>query len=140
MIESGRSAPGDAAAQPRARRAPAWDGAEPSLDRHFAERYRQPVPRAEEETIIWLLHDTARLWRKRYNRAVRAEMPGMTCARCAVLVQLAQRGGTNQATLAQRLAIRPIALVRHPLYALFLPVPKAEDVVGVTWRTDLTPR
>jgi len=68
---------------------------EPSLDQRFAERYLRSTPRADEDTIVWLLHDTARLWRKQYNRAVRAEMPGMTCARCAVLVQLAQRARTR---------------------------------------------
>ena len=33
-----------------------------------------------------------------------------------------------------------LSTARPATFALFLPVPKAEDVVGVTWRTDLTPR
>ncbi|MFC5057604.1 ATP-binding protein [Saccharothrix xinjiangensis] len=33
-----------------------------------------------------------------------------------------------------------LSTARPATFALFLPVPKAEDVVGVSWRTDLTPR
>ncbi len=62
--------------------------------------------------IVWLLHETARLWRSRYDREVRAQLPGMTRARCAVLIQLAQHEGVNQAALAQILDIRSITLVR----------------------------
>jgi DNA-binding MarR family transcriptional regulator len=62
-------------------------------------------------TIVRLLHETARLWRSRYDREVR-QLPGMTRARCTVLIQLAQHEGVNQAALAQILDIRPITLVR----------------------------
>jgi DNA-binding MarR family transcriptional regulator len=62
-------------------------------------------------TIGRLLHETARLWRRRNDREVR-QLPGMTCARCAVLIQLAQHEGVNQAALAQILDIRSITLVR----------------------------
>jgi MarR family transcriptional regulator for hemolysin len=58
-----------------------------------------------------LLHETARLWRSRYDREVR-QLPGMTRARCAVLIHLAQHEGVNQAALAQILGIRSITLVR----------------------------
>lgn len=33
-----------------------------------------------------------------------------------------------------------LSTARPATFAVFLPVPRAEDVVGVTWRTDLTPR
>ena len=62
--------------------------------------------------IVWLLHQTARLWRSRYDREMRGLLPGMTRARCAVLIQLAQHEGANQAALAQILDIRSITLVR----------------------------
>jgi MarR family transcriptional regulator for hemolysin len=61
--------------------------------------------------IVRLLHETARLWRSRYDREVR-QHPGMTHARCAVLIHLAQHEGVNQAALAQILDIRPSTLVR----------------------------
>ena len=70
-------------------------------------------PNAEHSyPIVSLLHETARLWRRRYDREVRAQLPGMTGARCAVLIELAQHEGVNQAALAQILDIRPITLVR----------------------------
>jgi DNA-binding MarR family transcriptional regulator len=58
------------------------------------------------------LHRTARLALGRYDRELRAQLPGMTCARCAVLIHLAQHKGFNQAALAQILDIRPTTLVR----------------------------
>jgi MarR family transcriptional regulator, transcriptional regulator for hemolysin len=54
---------------------------------------------AGPNTIAWLLHETARL-------------PGMTCARCAVLIHLEQPGGVNQAAFAHSLDITPMTLVR----------------------------
>ncbi|AXX33697.1 HAMP domain-containing histidine kinase [Actinosynnema pretiosum subsp. pretiosum] len=33
-----------------------------------------------------------------------------------------------------------LSTARPATFAVFLPVPKAEDVLGVTWRTDVTPR
>jgi MarR family transcriptional regulator for hemolysin len=62
--------------------------------------------------IVRLLHETARLWCSRYNREVRAQLPGMTRARCMVLIYLAQHEGVNQAALAKILDNRPITLVR----------------------------
>jgi MarR family transcriptional regulator for hemolysin len=67
---------------------------------------------AGPDTIARLLDETARLWRRRCDKAVRARIPGMTCARCAVLIHLAQLGSGNQAALAHRLDITPITLVR----------------------------
>ena len=59
-----------------------------------------------------LLHETARLWRRRCERVVRTGLPGMTCARCAVLLELEQPGGLNQVTLAHRLDVAPITIGR----------------------------
>lgn len=62
--------------------------------------------------ILSVLHETARLWCSRFNRELRAQLPGMTCARCAVLTHLARHEGSNQAALAQILHIAPITLTR----------------------------
>jgi MarR family transcriptional regulator, transcriptional regulator for hemolysin len=70
-------------------------------------------PRADDpNTIVRLLLETARLACRRYDRALRAHLPGMTLGQCAVLIQLAQHERPNQAALAQILDIRPITLVR----------------------------
>ena len=66
----------------------------------------------DPNTIVGLLDETARLARTRYDRELRARLPGMTSARCAVLIHLAQHKVFNQTSLAQILAIRPITLVR----------------------------
>ena len=70
-----------------------------------------PVPVTADE-LGHLLHATARLWRKRCERAVRARLPGMTCAQCAVLLELEQPEGLNQVTLAHILDVTPMTLVR----------------------------
>jgi len=70
-------------------------------------------PRADDPNMIMrLLHQTAQLACGRCDRALRAQLPGMTLGRCAVLIQLAQHERPNQAALAQILDIRPITLVR----------------------------
>jgi MarR family transcriptional regulator, transcriptional regulator for hemolysin len=78
-----------------------------------------PASRAKDDpcsddlsAIVRLLHETARLWRSRYDRELSVQIPGLTCARCAVLIHLAQHEGANQAELAKILDIRPITLVR----------------------------
>ena len=79
----------------------------------------QPAEQAKDDsraddpnTIMRLLHQTAQVACSRYDRALRAQLPGMTLGRCAVLIQLAQHERPNQAALAQILDIRPITLVR----------------------------
>src|SRR6202453_422958 len=62
--------------------------------------------------IVGLLDETARLARTRYDRELRARLPGMTSARCAILILLAQHKTFNQTALAHILAIQPITLVR----------------------------
>src|SRR6202453_5323371 len=70
-------------------------------------------PRADDPNmIVRLLLETARLSCRRYDRGLRAHLPGMTLGRCAVLIQLAQHERPNQAALARILDIRPITLVR----------------------------
>jgi MarR family transcriptional regulator for hemolysin len=71
----------------------------------------QPLSVVPDE-LGHLLHETARLWRRRCERVVRARLPGMTCARCAMLLKLEQPGGLNQVTLAHSLDVAPITIAR----------------------------
>jgi MarR family transcriptional regulator, transcriptional regulator for hemolysin len=75
----------------------------------------RPIVRAEDDLNAddphWPLHETARLWCNRHNREVRAQLPGMTRARCTVLIYLAQHEGVDQAALAKILDVRPVTLV-----------------------------
>jgi len=66
----------------------------------------------DPNAIVGILHDTARLWRKRYDRMLRDRIPGMTQARAAVIVHLAEHEGLTQARLAERLNLKPTTLVR----------------------------
>ena len=79
----------------------------------------QPASRADDDPtadddypIVQLLHETARLLRRRCEREVGARLPGMTHARCAVLIHLAHHERINQAALARILGVRAIVLVR----------------------------
>jgi MarR family transcriptional regulator, transcriptional regulator for hemolysin len=74
-------------------------------------RRTPPLPVAADE-LGHLLLETARLWRRRCETAVRARFPDMTCARCAVLLKLEQSEGLNQATLAHILDVAPVTIVR----------------------------
>ena len=69
-------------------------------------------PSAVPDELGHLLDETARLWRRRCERVVRARLPGMTCARCAMLLKLEQPGGINQITHAHSLDVVPITIVR----------------------------
>ena len=60
--------------------------------------------------IGFLLHDAARLMRRRFEQ--RAAGLGFTRAQWQVLVHLAQNEGINQAGLADILEVEPISLVR----------------------------
>jgi MarR family transcriptional regulator for hemolysin len=66
----------------------------------------------DPNAIVELLVEIARLWRRLLDREIRTKVPGMTRARCAVLIQLARFAGLNQAGLSQTLDIRPSTLVR----------------------------
>jgi MarR family transcriptional regulator for hemolysin len=74
-------------------------------------RHTPPLPMGTDE-LGHLLQETARLWRRRCETAVRARFPDMTCARCAVLLKLEQPGCLNQVTLAHILDVAPMTLVR----------------------------
>jgi len=63
-------------------------------------------------SIVRLLHETARLWCSRYDRAARTRLPGMICARSTVLIYLAQHEGVSEAALAEILDISPMTLAR----------------------------
>ena len=61
-------------------------------------------------TFGFLLHDTARLLRRDFER--RSKNTGFTRSQWALLATLARNEGCNQATLADLLEIEPITLVR----------------------------
>src|SRR6266581_7578026 len=63
-------------------------------------------------TLGFVLHDVARLLRKRFEQRARAAALGLTRAQSAVLANLARREGINQATLAQLLDLEPITIAR----------------------------
>lgn len=65
-----------------------------------------------EPTLGFLIHDVARLLRKRLEQRARAAGIGLTRAQWQVLAYLARSEGLNQAALAQLLEIEPITLVR----------------------------
>jgi MarR family transcriptional regulator for hemolysin len=66
----------------------------------------------DPNAIVRRLHEAARLLGRRYDRELRARLPGMSRARCNVLIHLAQNTRINQAALAQTLDIRQPTLVR----------------------------
>jgi DNA-binding MarR family transcriptional regulator len=61
-------------------------------------------------TFGFLLHDTARLMRRDFER--RSKGTGLTRAQWAVLAYVARNEGSSQAALADMLEIEPITLVR----------------------------
>ena len=58
----------------------------------------------------FLLHDVARLMRRRFDR--RAQALGLTRAQWSVLFHLDRNEGATQATIAQLMDIQPITLAR----------------------------
>src|SRR4051795_5270962 len=65
-----------------------------------------------EPTLGFLVHDVARLLRKRLEQRARAAGIALTRAQWQTLAYLARSEGMNQASLAQLLDIEPITLVR----------------------------
>ncbi len=61
-------------------------------------------------TLGYLVHDVARLWRKRFEQ--RAGTLGFTRSQWQVLVHLSKNEGIHQAGLADILEVEPITLVR----------------------------
>lgn len=65
-----------------------------------------------DQMFGFVVHDVARLLRRRFEQRLRTMGTGLTRAQCAVLVHMARQQGINQACLAQALDIEPITLVR----------------------------
>ena len=65
-----------------------------------------------ERTLGFVLHDVARLLRKRFEQRAREAQLPLTRAQWSVLAHLARQEGINQSALAQILEIEPITLVR----------------------------
>jgi MarR family transcriptional regulator for hemolysin len=63
-----------------------------------------------DSDLGFLLHDVARLMRKRFEQ--NARHLGLTRSQGQVLVQLANNEGIQQGTLAQKLDVEPITLTR----------------------------
>jgi DNA-binding MarR family transcriptional regulator len=63
-----------------------------------------------ERNIGWLLHDVARLMRKRFEQNAR-EL-GLTRSQCQVLAHLSRNDGIQQGLLADILEVEPITLTR----------------------------
>ena len=63
-----------------------------------------------EKNIGFLLHDVARLMRKRFEQNARGL--GLTRSQCQVLAHLARNEGIQQGSLAEILEIEPITLTR----------------------------
>lgn len=63
-------------------------------------------------TFGYIIHDVARLLRRRFEQRAREAGLPLTRSQCSVLVHVARDEGMSQATLAQLLDIEPITLVR----------------------------
>ncbi len=70
----------------------------------------EPAP--VRRTLGFLLHDTSRLVRRRFVQRAREEGLPLSRSEASVLLHIAHEQGISQATLAARLDIEPIALVR----------------------------
>jgi DNA-binding MarR family transcriptional regulator len=65
---------------------------------------------APTESFGFLLHDTARMLRRRFDQQARSL--GLTRAQWQLLAVLARNEGLNQAQLAERMELEPISLCR----------------------------
>jgi MarR family transcriptional regulator for hemolysin len=65
---------------------------------------------ANSSTLDFLLHDVARLLRKRFEQNARGS--GLTRSQCQVLTYLARNVGISQSGLAELLDVEPITLCR----------------------------
>lgn len=63
-----------------------------------------------EKNVSFLLHDVARLMRKRFEQNARGL--GLTRSQCQVLAHLARNEGIQQGSLAEILEVEPITLTR----------------------------
>src|SRR5215510_7137590 len=69
-----------------------------------------PAPQPPQRTLGFLIHDVARLLRRRFEQQARDL--GLTRSQWQVLVWLAQHEGIHQGGLAELLEIEPITLAR----------------------------
>lgn len=69
-------------------------------------------PHKPNQMFGFVVHEVARLLRRRFEQRLRTMGTGLTRAQCAVLIHLASKQGINQTCLAQSLDIEPITLVR----------------------------
>ncbi len=69
-----------------------------------------PATTQSEHTIAYLLADVSRLLRRDFDRRVKALK--LTQAQWRAIIHLAREEGINQATLAERLEVKPITLGR----------------------------
>ena len=65
------------------------------------------------QTLGFLMHDVARMHRKRFEQRARAARLELTRAHYSVLAHLARHEGCNQSFLAQILEIEPITLMKQ---------------------------
>ncbi|HEX2580839.1 MAG TPA: MarR family winged helix-turn-helix transcriptional regulator [Dongiaceae bacterium] len=90
----------------------------------------RPSTHVEEVSFGFLLHDTARLLRRDFER--RAKVLGLTRAQWSVLFHLSKAEGSSQAELADILEVQPITLARQ--------IDKLEHAGWVERRSDPTDR
>jgi DNA-binding MarR family transcriptional regulator len=64
-------------------------------------------------TLGFLMHDVARMHRKRFEQRARAARLELTRAHYSVLAHLARHEGCNQSFLAQVLEVEPITLMKQ---------------------------
>ena len=93
--------PSEAAPMARLMRAPAGAGPAP-----------RPDPAALQPNIGAMLHDVARLMRRRFERRARQTGLPITRQQARALMHIARNEGLSQAAIATMLDIEPIALVR----------------------------
>lgn len=72
----------------------------------------RPVPEALQPNIGAMLHDVARLIRRRFERSARHTGLALTRHQARTLLYIARNEGLSQAAIATMLEIEPIALVR----------------------------
>ncbi len=80
-------------------------------DDDFAAEHRPP-PAALQPNIGALLHDVARLMRRRFERRARHTGLPITRLQAGALIRIARNEGHSQAKVAALMDIEPIALVR----------------------------
>jgi len=72
-----------------------------------------PSPELSMQTLGFLMHDVARMHRKRFEQRARAARLELTRAHYSVLAHLARHEGCNQSFLAQVLEVEPITLMKQ---------------------------